>query len=226
MVPTCNEEANIEIFVDELYQVLKKENFSYELLFVDDSNDRTYELLLAIQKVYPNITVLKGPNKGFGAALCMSLAHCKGRYVTILMADRSETPDDVPRLLKKAREGYDIVFGSRFSKGARLVDYPISKLIANRLMNLLINCLFQIRSPDITGAFKIYNRQFIFPHLYQSTGFEISIEIPLRAIKQGARYTYIPVTYRNRMAGAAKFRISKVGWRYLSIALKLFLAHS
>ena len=77
------------------------------------------------------------------------------------MADGSDSPDDLVAFYRKLQEGYDCVFGSRFMRGARVVDYPWPKLVMNRLANFFIRVLFWSGYNDITNAFKLYRRSVI-----------------------------------------------------------------
>jgi dolichol-phosphate mannosyltransferase len=130
----------------------------------------------------------------------------------------------VVRYWRVLNSGYDCVFGSRFVKGGGVIDYPWLKLWINRCANLFIRALFRIKPNDITNAFKAYRRQviegcrpFLSPH------FNLTVEIPLKAIVRGYTWTVIPITWRNRRAGAAKLKIKEMGSRYLFICLYIWL---
>src|SRR5207247_6627447 len=106
---------------------------------------------------------------------------------------------------EKLNEDYDCVFGSRFIKGGTVVDYPLVKLIINRLANLFLRLLFNIKLNDTTNAFKAYRkvaidgcRPLISPH------FNLTVELPLKAIVRGYSWTVIPITWRNRRHGDRK----------------------
>ena len=144
--------------------------------------------------------------------------------VVIMMADESDDCRDVARYWQKLNEGYDCVFGSRFIKGGGVIDYPKIKLFLNRLANFFLKVLFRIKLNDTTNAFKAYRREviegcqpLIAPH------FNITVEIPLKAIVRGFTWTTIPITWRNRRTGTAKLKIKEMGSRYLFICLYIWL---
>ena len=152
------------------------------------------------------------------------LDEMRGDAVVIMMADESDDCRDVVRYWEKLNEGYDCVFGSRFMKGGGIIDYPPLKLIINRLANFFLRILFNIKLNDTTNAFKAYRkiaidgcRPLIAPH------FNLTVELPLKAIVRGYSWTVIPVTWRNRRSGLAKMQIKEMGSRYLFICLYVWL---
>jgi dolichol-phosphate mannosyltransferase len=133
-----------------------------------------------------------------------------------MMADGSDDPADLVRFYRKLQEGYDCIFGSRFIRGASVSDYPLLKLVLNRLGNLFIQGLFLIRYNDVTNAFKLYRRGAIAgiqPLL--SSHFNLSVEMPLKVIVRGYKYAVMPSAWSNRKEGISKFSIREMGSRYL-----------
>jgi hypothetical protein len=117
-----------------------------------------------------------------------------------------------------------VSFGSRFMRGSRVVDYPRFKLAINRLANLFIRILFRIPLNDTTNAFKCYSREAIDglrPLL--SHHFNLTVELPLKAVIRGFSYTVIPIGWRNRTEGVSKLKLQEMGSRYLFIVLYLWL---
>jgi dolichol-phosphate mannosyltransferase len=140
------------------------------------------------------------------------------------MADESDDCRDVVRYWEKLNEGYECVFGSRFVKGGGVIDYPGIKLRINRVANFFLRLLFNIPLNDTTNAFKAYRRTvidgcrpLIAPH------FNLTVELPLKAIVRGYSFTIIPITWRNRRSGVAKLKIKEMGSRYLFICLYIWL---
>ena len=124
------------------------------------------------------------------------------------------------RLNHIPHEGWDAVFGSRFLKGGGVIDYPAIKLFLTRLANLFIRILFGISLNDTTNAFKAYRRTVIEgckPLL--SAHFNLTVEMPLKAVIRGYSWTVIPISWRNRRSGVAKLKIQEMGSRYLFICL-------
>ena len=140
------------------------------------------------------------------------------------MADGSDDPADLVKYHAKLQEGYDCVFGSRFIAGSRLIDYPTHKLIINRLANLFISFLFQLRYNDVTNAFKCYRRTVIAglePMLAHH--FNLTVELPLKAIIRGYSFAIVPISWTNRTSGVSKLKIREMGSRYLFIVLYCFI---
>ena len=147
-----------------------------------------------------------------------------GMPLPSLMADGSDDPADLVKYHAKLQDGYDCVFGSRFIAGSKLIDYPIHKLIINRLANLFISALFQLRYNDFTNAFKCYRRSVIAglePILAHH--FNLTVELPLKAIIRGYSFAVIPISWTNRTSGVSKLKIREMGSRYLFIVLYCFI---
>jgi dolichol-phosphate mannosyltransferase len=164
-----------------------------------------------------------GPH-GFGRAITLGLDSMTGDAAVIFMADESDDCRDVVRYWEKLNEGYDCVFGSRFMKGGGTIDYPPIKLFMNRLANAFVRFLFRHGLNDTTNAFKAYRKEVIDgirPIL--SPHFNITVELPLKAIVRGYSFTVIPITWRNRRHGVAKLKIKEMGSRYLFIVLYVWL---
>jgi dolichol-phosphate mannosyltransferase len=140
------------------------------------------------------------------------------------MADSSDSPQNIVDYYYNLQQGYDCVFGSRFIKGGKVIDYPVHKLMINRLANLFIKILFGLKLNDTTNAVKAYRREVIegiSPIL--SHHFNLTVEIPLKAIIRGYSYQIIPITWENRKAGVSKLKIKEMGSRYLFIVLSIWL---
>jgi dolichol-phosphate mannosyltransferase len=161
---------------------------------------------------------------GFGRAIVKGLDAMTGDAVVIMMADESDDCRDVVRYWEKLNEGYDCVFGSRFTKGGGTIDYPLIKLFFNRLANAFVRFMFRHGVNDTTNAFKAYRKEVIEgvrPIL--SPHFNITVELPLKAIVRGYSFAVIPITWRNRRHGVAKLKIKEMGSRYLFICLYVWL---
>ena len=149
----------------------------------------------------------------------------QGDAVALVMADGSDDPDDLVRYHRMLQdEGWDCAFGSRFMAESVVHDYPRFKLLINRLSNFVVRVLFRHGYNDTTNAFKAYRREVIEtvqPLL--SNHFNITVELPLKAIVRGHTYGVVPVSWRNRAAGVSKLSLQEMGSRYLFIVLYVFL---
>lgn len=226
VIPAHNEEGRIAATVRAVHKALLDAGILHEILVVNDnSRDRTEDVLKELGGEIQALRYLNNaPPNGFGYAVRAGLTAFRGDAVAIVMGDGSDSPDDLVAFHRKLQEGYECVFGSRFMRGAKAVDYPWPKLALNRLANFFIRVLFWTRYNDITNAFKLYRRSVIAglqPLL--SYHFNLTVELPLKAIVRGYSFTVIPTAWFNRTAGVSKFRIKEMGSRYLFIVLYCYL---
>jgi dolichol-phosphate mannosyltransferase len=226
IIPARDEDGCIAATIRTLYSELEHQRIRHEIVAVDDgSTDRTWEILQKERANIPTLHAIQKPAPhGFGRAIVHGLNAMSGDAAVIMMADDSDDSHDVVRYWQKLQEGYDCVFGSRFIRGGRVIDYPFAKLVLNRLANGFIRLLFHHRLNDTTNAFKAYRkttidgvRPILSPH------FNITVELPLKAIVRGYSWTVIPITWRNRRHGAGKLAIREMGSRYLFICLYIWL---
>jgi dolichol-phosphate mannosyltransferase len=226
VIPARDEAGCIASTVEHLYVELRLHGVPHEIVVVDDgSRDATWETLLEVRQRVPTLNPLQNTGAhGFGRAIVRGLDHMRGDAVVIMMADESDDCRDVVRYWQLLNEGWDAVFGSRFVKGGGVIDYPWLKLRVNRLANLFIRMMFGTRLNDTTNAFKAYRtavidgcRPLLSPH------FNLTVELPLKAIVRGYSWTVMPITWRNRRTGEAKLKIKEMGSRYLFICLYVWL---
>lgn len=226
VIPAHNEEENIGETIGGIIDEMVKEKIDYEIIVVDDnSTDSTSKVLAEISNKHPNIkTVRRNPPKGFGRAIREGLMHAEGDVLATVMGDLSDDPTDIVRCFRKIEEGYDCVFGSRFINGSKVKDYPLVKLLINRLANNFVRALFFIKPNDITNAFKVYRREVINAiQPLQSLYFNITVEIPLKAIVRGFSYVQIPINWYGRKSGVSKLGIKEMGRKYLFTVLYVWL---
>jgi dolichol-phosphate mannosyltransferase len=226
VIPARDEEGCIVSTVEHLHLELRMQGVPHEIVVVDDgSTDSTWRLLEETAERIPELMPVKNPGPhGFGRAIQSGLAAFTGDAVVIMMADESDDCRDVVRYWHALEAGWDCVFGSRFMKGGGVIDYPRVKLFLNRLANWFVKVLFRIRLNDTTNAFKAYRREVIegcMPIL--SPHFNITVELPLKAIVRGYTWTVIPITWRNRRTGMAKLKIREMGSRYFFIVAYVWL---
>jgi dolichol-phosphate mannosyltransferase len=226
VIPAHNEEGSIEETVDGLVTALEGASIDYEILVVDDSStDRTRAVVQHLAAANPRIRYHESHYpRGFGFTVRAGLDEFDGDAVAVVMADASDDPTDLVRYHRLLEEGYDCAFGSRFIRGAAVHDYPRVKLVINRLANGFIRVLFRHGYNDTTNAFKAYRREVIEtvqPLL--SNHFNLTVELPLKAIVRGHSYGIVPITWRNRKAGTSKLSMQEMGSRYLFIVLYALL---
>lgn len=193
----------------------------------DSSTDETAAVVGRIAAESPQVRCIDSPFQGgFGFAVRAGLERYEGDAVAIVMADGSDSPDDLVSYHRLLEEGYECAFGSRFVHGSSVIDYPKSKLFMNRIVNWGIRVLFRHGYNDTTNAFKAYRREVIDniqPLL--SHHFNLTVEIPLKAVVRGYSYGIVPISWTNRTAGTSKLSLNEMGSRYLFIVLYVFLEH-
>jgi dolichol-phosphate mannosyltransferase len=226
VIPARDEMDCIESTVEHLHVELRLRAVPHEIIVVDDgSTDDTWPRLEAAASRIPVLRPIRnlGPH-GFGRAVVRGLDAMAGDAVVIMMADESDDCRDVVTYWRQLNAGFDCVFGSRFIKGGGTVEYPRFKLVINRLVNTMIRTVFRIPFNDVTNAFKAYRRTaidgcrpFLAPH------FNLTVELPLKAIVRGYTWTAVPITWRNRRTGIAKLQLKEMGSRYLFIVAYVWL---
>lgn len=227
VIPAHNEEGCIEGTIRALHEELSEERIEHEILVVNDnSSDTTEQILISLQQEIPALNYVNNtPPHGFGFAVRKGLEQYAGDAVAIYMADASDRPEDLVCFFRMMEEKQvDCVFGTRFSHRSRTVDYPRFKLVLNRFANSFIQLLFGLRYNDVTNAFKLYKRHVIDglrPLL--SHHFNLTVELPLKAIVRGYSYTVVPNDWINRKTGESKLLIKEMGSRYLFIVLYCFI---
>jgi dolichol-phosphate mannosyltransferase len=229
VIPAQNEEGSVGKTVEGVVAVLEGDQVEYEVLVIDDgSKDATAAVVEAIGVANPRVRCRPSHyEKGFGMAVRAGLELFEGDAVAIVMADASDDPEDLVRYLRLLEEGWDCAFGSRFMPDGHVYDYPRLKLIINRLANWFVRLLFRHGYNDTTNAFKAYRREVIEtiqPLL--SKHFNLTVEMPLKAIVRGHSYKVIPISWTNRTSGEAKLAMREMGSRYLFIVLYVWLENA
>ena len=226
IMPARDEAGCIASTVEHLHLELRLQGVPHEIIVVDDgSSDATWNILQSLREhIKELVPVQNCRDHGFGRAIIYGLDCMQGDAAVIMMADESDDCRDVVRYWRALNEVHDCVFGSRFMRGGGVIDYPWIKLRLNRVANKFISWLFHIRLNDTTNAFKAYRRTvidgcrpLISPH------FNLTVELPLKAIVRGYSWKVLPITWRNRRTGEAKLKLKEMGSRYLFICLYVWM---
>jgi len=220
VIPAYNEAESIPETLQSLYATLEKHGIEHEIWVTNDnSKDTTAEVLAALQKDIPTLVfeTNNGPN-GFGYAVRYGLERYSGDCVAVFMADM------VSYFRTMESQNVDAVFGSRWIKGGKVVDYPRHKRVINRIANFIVKTMMRIDYNDTTNAFKLYKRTtmdglkpFMSPH------FNLTIELPLKTIVRGYSYSVVPNSWTNRKYGESNLKIKEMGSRYFFILMYCFI---
>jgi dolichol-phosphate mannosyltransferase len=227
VMPARDEEESLPSTIHDIVTTLDAAGVPHEIVVVDDgSRDRTWAVLQEMRQTYPTLAPTQNASgeNGFGRAVIWGLDHSRGDAVAIMMADASDAPKDAVKYWRLLNEGHDCAFGSRFVAGGKVIDYPRVKLIVNRIANALVRFGFNIPLNDTTNAFKAYRRTvidgcrpFLAPH------FNLTVELPLKAVVRGYSFAITPISWRNRKYGVAKLKIKEMGSRYFFICAYVWL---
>jgi dolichol-phosphate mannosyltransferase len=226
VIPAKDEAECVTSTVTRLIATLRAESIPHEIVVVDDgSTDATAEVVAKLAIAHKEVRLVRNEGRhGFGHAVRAGLRQFSGDAVAIMMADNSDSPQDLVTYYRCLERGAECVFGSRFIEGGRVTDYPMHKLVINRLANWFTAALFGLRFNDTTNAFKCYRRHVIDglqPVI--SSHFNLTVELPLKAIIRGYSYAIVPISWQNRATGVSKLKLKEMGSRYLFIVLYLWL---
>ncbi len=227
VIPAHNEAGSIASTARALFAELDRQGIEHEILVINDhSIDQTEAMLQDLAAVIPTLRYLNNPHaNGLGLAARRGLECFSGDAVALYMADGSDDPNDLVRFFRTMQcDNTDCVFGTRFSKESNVIGYPLLKLVLNRCANSFIRLLFGLRYNDITNAFKLYRRhviQGLQPLL--SHHYNLTVELPLKAIVRGYSYSVVPNNWTERRQGVSKLRIKEMGSRYMFIILYCFI---
>lgn len=204
IVPLLNEEENIEVLYRELTDQLRELGQEFEIIFVDDgSTDQTFEILSKIQKDDSRVKVISF-RKNFGqtAALSAGFDHARGDIIVTLDADLQNDPQDIPKLLEKLNEGYDLVNGWRFDRKDPFLTRRLPSIIANKVISFITRvtlhdygCTLKAFRKEVTKNIRLYGEMHRF--------------IPAIASGMGISICEVKVNHRARKYGKSKYGISR-----------------
>jgi len=216
VVPAHNEEDNITEIVTRIEATL---NCPHELLIVNDhSTDTTGELLVKLSQRFENIRVIDNHfDKGFANALRAGFSYAHGEIVMPVMGDSCDDLASVGPMLEKIRQGYDVVCGSRYIKGGGRLGGSRLKGFLSWAAGKTIRFFLQVPTSDITNAYKVYRKEVLDKITIQSEGFEISMEIPLKAYFLRFKITEVPTVWKERKKGKSSFRILQLLPHYMRL---------
>lgn len=213
LIPTKNEALSLERTIGEIPQ-----GFVNEIIVSDGhSTDGTPEIA---QKLGCRTITQEG--KGFGLGIISGLKHCTGDVIIIMDADGSQDPKDIPRLLEKIKEGYDIGWGSRYLQRRRSEDDTLIRYFGNKFFTFLSRLLHGIRVTDILYLFAAFKKEVFNSIKLESPGFEFCVELPIKAHKAGFKFGEVPCFERKRFADRTKVNDLVDGWKILLSILKKY----
>ena len=196
IIPVRNEANSIKDIFDHFSTNLK--NIEYEVLLINDfSDDDTFQKTQDLIKSYKHFKIFNNTKKGLGGAIHIGIKKAVGENIAIMMADQSDDINDLIEYNNLISTGnYDAILGSRFLHSSKVRDYPLRKLILNRIFNYLVGLIFWNKYNDYTNAFKIYKKSVLLEIMpLVSESFNIFLEIPLKVISRGYKYKIISINW-------------------------------
>src|SRR3989338_3428254 len=222
IIPTYNEKDSIYDVLTLTIHFLDTSRVPLEILVIDDSStDGTPAIVQELAIADSRIKLFSRQERGMGSALFFGFQKATGNIIIPIMADGSDTVQDILMLYNKMCEkDYDLVFTNRFSSQETQSDYPFFKKICNRTLNRLVALLYHYPYTDITNAFKAYIKESIRNIAPTISGFAALLEMPLQCLLHGGTFTEVPVHWYERRSGTSKLRIFSVGFNYCWIMCK------
>ncbi len=219
VIPVYNEGANFP----GLWQAIRgsiKSEFEAFVVYDFDQDNTLPVVHQIIQAGEGRLHLLLSDSPGSVAgAIRTGFAHVPAGPVLVVMADLSDDLAQVDRMLALYRQGYDLVAGSRYSRGGQMIGGPRFKKMLSRLAGVSLHWLRGLPTSDATNAFKLYDAAMLQSlDLQSEKGFEISLEITVKAFLNGYRIAEIPTTWRDRSQGESRFRL----WVWLPRYLKWY----
>jgi dolichol-phosphate mannosyltransferase len=223
VIPTYNEAGNIETVINRIFSLKAP---AIEILIVDDNSpDGTGELVVKWREKEPRLHLLRRPGKmGLGTAYVAGFGYALQNgfeYIFEMDADLSHNPDDLPRLLEKMSDN-DLVIGSRYLKGGKVVNWPLSRLLLSVFANWYTRTITGMPIHDSTSGFKCIHRRVLEAVTLDgivSNGYAFQIELHYKIWRHGFRVCEIPIVFTERREGKSKMsrqvqiEAAKMVWR-------------
>ncbi len=218
MIPAYKEEENI---LDVISKIETDLRLPFELIVVNDhSVDKTASIVADLANKYNNISLIENKlDPGFANAIKAGLSSAKGEAIVPVMGDLCDDLKVIPVMLEKILEGYDVVCGSRYIAGGARLGGSKLKGFFSAFAGWSLYYLLGIPTHDIANAFKMYRKKVIDSINIEAKGFEISMELPLKAYYAGFKITEVPTVWREREKGKSSFRMFNLVPNYLKLYL-------
>ena len=215
VLPCLNEEATIGECIQNIKNVLKKENINGEIIISDNgSTDKSVMIAKSL-----NVKVIYQKLRGYGAAYLKGIHEARGKF--IIMADSDATYDflEIPLLLKPLKEGCDFVIGTRFKGTIKKGAMPWThRYIGNPFLSGLVNLFFKTNLSDVHCGFRAFTKKAFEKMNLKTTGMEFASEMVISAVKNRLRICEVPISY-NKRKGRSKLKSFSDGWRHLRFIL-------
>jgi dolichol-phosphate mannosyltransferase len=218
IIPTLNEEENIEALVRSIYHFQGKEEIT--VVIVDDnSTDNTHGIVERLMKEYANLSmIVRIHERGLGSAVREGASHVSSGPIVVMDADFSHHPRILPSIFEKLKAGYDVVVGSRHTEGGSIIGWPGYRIAISLIATRLVSILFRVKTTDpMSGLVGCKSAQLLMTG-FQDKGFKFLLEILVR--NPALRVTDIPIVFHNRIHGESKLG-SQTIFQFLALVIRL-----
>ena len=227
VLPAYNEEKNVLILMDRITSAMKDIKEEYEVIFVIEGKDQTYPILKKYQEEHPQIKMklfYQPEPLGLTNAFKKGFENISDQstHVVTMDVDLNHKPEELPLLIKKAKEGCNVVIGSRALEGAQVMNVPTWKRIISKFANTVFNKAFKIDVKDKTSGFRMIDAATIkeISPLVRAKNFEGLMEFLLIANYKNKSMAEVPITLTYRQHGETKFRLFNAGIGYARLLMK------
>lgn len=209
IVPVYNEGSNITLFIQALERAIE---IKHEIIIVYDfDQDDTVPVAKKLQHKFSNIKLIKNNlGRGLINACKTGFREARGNFIVVMPGDLADDPKTINNMYKLAKQGYDIVCGTRYSKGGKQLGGGLMKTILSKIAGLATPLLLGIPTSDLTNGFKMYRKSLLDKiNIESKGGWEFAMEILIKAHFMGFKITETPSTWKERSFGKSKFKLYK-----------------
>ena len=221
IIPTLNEEENIEPLIHSIFNHLGKEEVS--VIIVDDnSSDNTHHIVKRLLDEYANLAmIVRLHEKGLGGAVREGVSHVSSGPIVVMDADFSHHPRYLPMIFEKLDVGYDVVVGSRHTEGGAIVGWSGDRIAMSLIATRLVAMLFRVNTTDpMSGLMGCKSAQLLATG-FQSHGFKFLLELLVR--NPNLKVTDVPIVFQDRIHGSSKLG-SQTIMQFLALVFRLLFA--
>jgi dolichol-phosphate mannosyltransferase len=218
IVPAYNEELNISETIHTIHEIQSRVKIPHKLIVVNDnSTDRTREVVQGLMAKYDNLVLInRRGNHGLGRCLNRAYEEVEEGVIVAVMADLADDINDIPRMLEKIKEGYDLVSASRYVPGGSGEHENRFKHFLSALLGRTLQILIGLPTNDSTNAYKMYRADILNKiGILRSDNYTTGLELTVKAYLKGLKIAEIPTVWQDRSEGISHFKIFKVAPEYV-----------
>ncbi|MFW9850520.1 MAG: polyprenol monophosphomannose synthase [Candidatus Thorarchaeota archaeon] len=223
IIPTLNEVENITNLVHSIYKYASPSD-TRVLVIDDDSTDGTQDAVDTLMKMYPNLLlVVRKGERGLSKAVKKGASLIESGYVLVMDADFSHHPSYIPELFGKISEGFDVVVGSRYISGGRIIGWSVARIVVSKVATVLARVLLRLSIKDPMSGFVAFSSASFLKDHIRIADYKFLVEIIAtnRSLKVGE----VPIVFRNRIEGQSKLGGNTI-FKYIKMLFQLMLIKS